>query len=1680
VAVTKDSLVVDISVNGKAAAADIEQFNSKLRDSAKQADQNTEALKQWSDVFAKLSVALKSSNAETMAYMKSAIDAQTKAQEATKKTAQIVQETANRQSGIVQSAKDAMAEVYQTFDKTSKVISDNQLLIAGALLGGIVVMKDNVLELIKKFASGLDGVVGTVGKVAGAFNAIGNVVKKTLPGSFFVITDIIGILTPSLIMLGSKLEESNSAFVRTTGTILKFSGILLGGFSAAVGFAINKMGDLAVAFGTTMLEEMRKSSDEFEKYQFSMKQFSSTINGFAMEFGNKAVGSLGKWSDVLQQVNMTTTFSRDSIAGAIKLITRETAHLGLGFEDAIKILKTSADLAAVSGTDLTETTQKTISAISGESSSLTQLGFDLRNSVLAKSAYVKSTGLAVEQLDEEQATMARLKTLYEQTAPIIGAAAAQTDTITGAQILYKKTVDDVNITLGQHAVLTRYFTAQTIKAYTAFADMPKPILHVIGVLKDFFAILFIGIGSLIKFSLGITAIVVAFKLLRGAALAYMGVQISLGAMMGSLLSVLAPLAAAILFADFALKKMTASSGGMSYILKNMSASFGSTAQASEELGSSMNAQADKVSFLSLAMTKLLDIVAAISSTVVNGLGEAILMGSSLIVQFQQAFSSSEEDFLAYQLMLEDIENQINSLSDEIKQSWEDVFPSQTLKAKAIVSSVDQVNAAVKKFRDTATKAAKEINKDFSEVSELQKALANDFERAAMKVADTKKQLGAVFDVKMSPKETAEKLASAEKEVIIARVEAEKLRFDTIKKLEEDRQSAKIKELKDQGNIIAAIKEETKQRLEQIYKTEAGLKKIGGVRLEEQMIINQSIKSLKNSESAEIQAAKLESLKKVRDLEDAVNKIKLEGAKSDQNVINSIVARTSQRKEELDQIHKIAALEGDQKKRADALLKIGYESLELYKNQEIEKKRFDILRATVKETRDLANVYAEMSFLGMDALSFQNQESLNAIELKRTEAELQGLLTDAVIEQYEVQKRLTGDIYAKNISNLVRSNSLFGDFFQDFKEYYSMMSDLTGMSLSKVFEGLEGILKNAISLATKFKEKVTGNVSESSPNFVGPKKEVKPSFIGEWMGEASKMATEAVNKVSTSITDLIPPEVGAIASDIGSVVGEMGNIYMMIAKVIMDMPKIILGLLDGVTSALQALMDFPRALINALGRLDKIIARATDFLPGAIQGLAAALPSILKKIAAKLPDLIIAIADALPELAEALAEVLPDLVGKLVARIPDIVSSLTKSTGYAIWRMIVGLFRGIGDVWKGWKSPELKVGIDASYFSKSLANITQDTSKIFTVSALSQAYKGAQGMVNDITNAARGIGKNIWDYFVKAMLDGAKWLGDAGTKIWNGLKTAAAYIGEFGKAMWDGLVTAVGDIAKTFGEWGTKIWDGLVKAAEFIGDFGKAMWDGLVTAIGDVAKTFGDWGTKIWNGFKNTIGTAFEDFGGSISTGLTGALPAIGKAIESLFSGLGKVFQNLFKIDLTGIKTAISDAFTSGSVVVTNAFKAVFNPMIDVINGIIDALNGLKIPAITYGGSILGRDFGGTLIGETDLLPGDIGKVVKLATGGPVVGPGGTDMIPAMLTAGEFVMNRQSVSAIGLPVLNAMNQGKAGVGSSVQNITLHLTIESKERIDENFVRQRIMPTLRDELKRGSLDGRAVVYAGGVRK
>lgn len=160
----------------------------------------------------------------------------------------------------------------------------------------------------------------------------------------------------------------------------------------------------------------------------------------------------------------------------------------------------------------------------------------------------------------------------------------------------------------------------------------------------------------------------------------------------------------------------------------------------------------------------------------------------------------------------------------------------------------------------------------------------------------------------------------------------------------------------------------------------------------------------------------------------------------------------------------------------------------------------------------------------------------------------------------------------------------------------------------------------------------------------------------------------------------------------------------------------------------------------------------------------------------------------------------------------------------------------------------------------------------------------------------------------------------------------------------------------------------------------------------------------------------------------------------------KDLQTKLKEELDGI-AAQKEKWTDTQLAIDLAkikggeFKGIIDTTKNLMTGIVDGWNGLSSKDIELrittirteivntlnkpinsagGGSSSGGGGGGAFGGAQYRMYG--GKIKKMASGGFVPGIGMTDKVPALLTPGEFVMNKAASSAYG-PMLSQLNESK---------------------------------------------------------
>jgi hypothetical protein len=306
-----------------------------------------------------------------------------------------------------------------------------------------------------------------------------------------------------------------------------------------------------------------------------------------------------------------------------------------------------------------------------------------------------------------------------------------------------------------------------------------------------------------------------------------------------------------------------------------------------------------------------------------------------------------------------------------------------------------------------------------------------------------------------------------------------------------------------------------------------------------------------------------------------------------------------------------------------------------------------------------------------------------------------------------------------------------------------------------------------------------------------------------------------------------------------------------------------------------------------------------------------------------------------------------------------------------------------------------------------------------------------------------------------------------------------------KVVWDTLIQAL-----------QMVWDGIVDLLQSAWDRLKDIWSGLVTffsqAVDSLREVFdngknglmavGDYFSGVWDKAKAIFGPIIDGFSNAFSSGggtLTAAANVF-SGVTSVFSGIVSAFNGIVSFFKKEIVDPLANGFGWINTMydtVTHLFQAP-----GWLQSFIDAISKL----LNFGGfgSITGGGGGGSFIDQASSFISGIGHsrggMIYAAAGQMVpMLPRGTDTVPAMLTPGEYVVNRGAVQSLGVDAMHAINAGQMPVNQDNSVYNINVKIDAKTAPDEKFVRATLIPLMKEELRRASLDGQRVIYKGGIR-
>lgn len=620
------------------------------------------------------------------------------------------------------------------------------------------------------------------------------------------------------------------------------------------------------------------------------------------------------------------------------------------------------------------------------------------------------------------------------------------------------------------------------------------------------------------------------------------------------------------------------------------------------------------------------------------------------------------------------------------------------------------------------------------------------------------------------------------------------------------------------------------------------------------------------------------------------------------------------------------------------------------------------------------------------------------------------------------------------------------------------------------------------------------------------------------------AVEAIGDVmggfASGLSSALTP-VTAIMSAANAVVGALQQVIDFIPQILDSITKLFTSLTKLPLEILRAFKDLFAGITDFIKDfIPNLLTAAFDLVEAALDFLIEGLPDAFNSLMERLPELIEGLIQRLPELAFKFGQSLltninfavlaikftvemtkqiPKLIIAFVKEVPAIVTALVDGMVLALKEAINELSNllGLGDIFN------IDVGAITDQLSEIGDTISKSVSNVFEVIDLEAAARGldvADRIRDAITSSTRQAVswlENLWNKLVDFVRKAFKFVED----LWNALKGIVEAAWQFVSNLWEILKQVVA----TAWQFVQNLWDTLLMVVSQAWQFVQNLWD----ALAGIVSTAWQFVQNLWDNLARIVSEAWE-FVKGLFDGLKETVETAWKFVkEKIIDPLGGAVKTVFdglKDALNNIKKPFED------------LKDAFNKILGPFQSLTDALNKFKPPRFSAGG-IVGaidrvippgaardavnavggavQDVGSAVGGAFGLAKGGLvpENVLKLAQGGIALpkgqmrngtlyaqtgafAPTGTDTIPAMLTPGEFVVNRESTAAnIGL--LSAINSIKNPVTLGGGTTNIAVTVNANSMLSPEQINREVVPRLKQELKKASLRGDFLISQRGIR-
>lgn len=1182
-------------------------------------------------------------------------------------------------------------------------------------------------RIVARLGVSFSGLGKDIGNIGGIFRAFFGAQVKAL-GALGTMVGTVSALTAGFAGLGFVLLQSDSTIGKLAGTTLLALAASLGGILVILKAAGSLIGQFLIDVGSALFVFFDRGLEGAKKAEKSVGDFGKSIARVGAVMG-ASNGNLTKWNATVDQIAKTTHFSSTEA----RTMSVEAARMGQTFNFAQgQQMELAVAIAAFSknGEEANQVSNALRNALEGNADKAEEFGIKLDDATLSETDYAKIIGKTLPFMTEQEKVQTRLNAIFAAAAIAIEVAGRKHRTYEQILADVEKKQKDVDARFASGSIpLYKTFAEIQEGLLDVVRQMPQGFFDTVSSVTTFTGVALMAIGSVLKWGLaiaGLIAITVGLNAVLGTSAFLQGVLttafmftnsavgaqtvavtglttiwanfvlLAKGAITATLKALGVMLAAAAVkvwaftaallanpafWAGAAIVVAIIAMGKALLELSEKSALVARWWKSLKDIFSSNDAPMQKSistwETLGKVLQNVIRWVVDLATVILTGLLQAVQIAGMGFVKLQEILGD-DEDAEAYQARIAQMNNELYELQKIQRSAAQGVFNfggvalAAAGQADQLTDATGRVMTAAERAAAAVRKAADEILASYDQQIDRLRVFGDEYDRAIAAQMEAQKKLANVQSITNEDKEKAQKLAEAERELQLKGLEIEKLNLDKMREIEDENAKNHIEMLRRSGQTIAALRAESKARLDAFDKNVDQLSKLGQLTVEDVRKLASARQAMvalfKNDQSKEfleqqkkLQGDAIAAFEKLtgsaKDMREEINKATL----SQTDVLRvSTQARFAEIAAVEDELRRKKALSPERQKELNELrdLTAAREESGRMALGEADRKRLeeDAVRRVESlrdKTRKLIDERAKLGHTELELAGIIFATSM--AEIDTTEKALQASKSMTPLRQHELDQAREALRIQRELSESDADLAL-GDLrlpdLSGIKDFFSTWSSMSDQELTSSISNVD------------WKSTLSGMWGG-----------VKDGFKGAWDAVAARarlltfgdIGKALVTGASAAAELFASAMSGAGIEQLAGVFENVGNWPDKFLKSFMKLDEVLTKLVT----------QLPQMIRQLVARMPELVAKIVDAIPIVVKAIAAALPLMAKALVQAAPEIISALMDSMPMLIEGITQALvilidgiPNIIGRIMERLPAIITKLFE----ALPRIFMAIFQ----------------------------------------------------------------------------------------------------------------------------------------------------------------------------------------------------------------------------------------------------------------------------------------------------------------------------------------------------------------------------------------------------------------------